>query len=510
MKGKTYLLRRFWWLILLVVVVFLIILSVVLRSCYRHQANEKISRLLEQYSHAQCDQVAEIGSELRGWMRMGLNSNQQKQLDDAFAECSEINTARNLAAEKKYADASDAYSQYLADYPKSKLYPTIVKEAQNTFLHEAEEKGKNQDFKEAMTIYRDFLKTFPDSDYLDRARGDYLDTFRNWIDTRYEQKAYEEAMSVCKDWARKDIPETGDYCDETVPGILWDWGQQFEQEKDYSGALEKYRMLVDAYPDTVNGSKAKLHIPELYYEWGVELYSRNQKNDAFEKFIQALELVDTSDQVFTNILNHYPEAILAYAEWLRKQGRLFDAMFLLDSVMQADLGEEFASEVSAEYSRVIEQLARDTGSEGKRVFNAAISGYCASDPAIYPYPVLDIFPNQPGKAIFCSGGEGFYPTELEAVYPGEVRYYVKFYSQYTTLETCYYGDGSYLLSRVQISLSINIRFVRDLAFYSQNTFFGSDPKECPHRFAFYHKHEYLSGSDVDKFEIKEWLNLVIV
>jgi tetratricopeptide (TPR) repeat protein len=501
--------KKIWWLIGIVILLLLIGTAFVIGIFFRSQATSKFTQVLAQYDAAECYQVVETGSGLTGLMRLGLDSGQQKALDAAVGECAAINAARELAEKKDFAGASDAYASYLKEYPNSPFLPDVALEAQEAFLDDADDKAQNKLFAEALVIYKDFLKEYPFSEQIDRAKSGYLDAFKGWMDSLYGQKEYGKALDTCGKWTTETVPQTGEYCVELTPQILWDWGQALAQAKDFETALEKYQTLLETYPTSAGGSKAKLEIPKLYYEWGVDLYAEGKKPEAVSKFLEALMLVVSSDPIYTDIWDKYPETFIAYAEWLRGQGKLLDALAVLDKLSRSDLGAEVVADAVAAYNVVVEQLAGDSGTDGQSVLAEAKRAVCAQKSSPIAIPSINFFKDKPGRAVFCTGGEGYYPDNLVATTPGALRYFVKFTTGQLPLETCLYGDGSYKLTRTQLTMKVDIYFVESLKFYSGSKFYGPYPSACPDRFRFYSKNEKLFGGPVDKREVQDWLTMWI-
>jgi len=502
--------KKFWWLFLVLAAVLLILIVVAVGMAFRGSANEKFTQLQGQYESAECDQVIETGKGLTGIMRMALDSSRQEQLDADVAECTAIAHARDHAEKSEFTDATEAYSEYLAKYSDSALFPGVQVEAQEAFLDDADDKAKNKQYPEALKIYQDFMEDYPKSKQIERAQTGYLDTFTAWVDSLYRGKSYEETLDACEEWGLKDIPGTQAYCVKLAPDVLWNWGQQLSRAKEYGEALEAYEMLVDQFPASENGSKARLEIPKLYYAWGVDLYDQGQKGEAVSKFLEALKLVVSSDPIYKDIWENYPEAFIAYAEWLRGQGELMSAIEVLDTLRQSDLDDEIIADAESEYVVAVEELAGDNGAEGQSVLARAKNSLCAQKSSPIAIPSINFFKDRPGKAVFCSGGEGYYPAGLLAKTPGELRYYVKFSSQQLALQTCQYGDGSYVLTRTQLSMSVEIRFADTLGFYASQKFYGSVPGDCPGAYFFYSKNEKLFGGDVDKRTVQDWLTMMIV
>jgi hypothetical protein len=181
--------------------------------------------------------------------------------------------------------------------------------------------------------------------------------------------------------------------------------------------------------------------------------------------------------------------------------------------IQTDFPDEAAeqqddiNEVNARYSQIV---ARDSGSAGAAIIEQARQMACEQSEVTDQS--VDIFPEEPGKAMFCSNTlEIELPAELIADIPGTFRYVVDFFEVDNKIASCdyYSSSGKHVLERWRHAVTVMVQAVKDEEDVVVQTFYGSSPDSCPIQYMFMSQTQKIYGDQVDTAEIEEWLISVI-
>jgi len=131
---------------------------------------------------------------------------------------------------------------------------------------------------------------------------------------------------------------------------------------------------------------------------------------------------------------------------------------------------------------------------------------CAGFPATRA--TIDLFPEEPGKALACDGNDFLIPPDLIADMPGTFRFIIAREDGGKRIQSCPYTGGHTLERWVNTSL-ITVKKVKNGDVVTKKTFTGAPPSSCPYEYAFYADTDLSWGDWVENADITIWLEKVI-
>ena len=109
-------------------------------------------------------------------------------------------------------------------------------------------------------------------------------------------------------------------CSKESPGDLLSQGKAFITEQKYSEALEKLRLLVDKYPDSIEAAEGQYMIGDAYiafnknFKVAIQEYSKVVKSYGNTRF--AINAQFMIGYVFANFVQDYDAARIEYERFL--------------------------------------------------------------------------------------------------------------------------------------------------------------------------------------------------
>ena len=181
---------------------------------------------------------------------------------------------------------------------------------------------------------------------------------------------------------------------------------------------------------------------------------------------------------------------------------ILKALEKYDEIKALTEDDAILAEVDSESQKTIQLLARDIGGDGEVEILYTLQETCAGFPATRP--TIDIFPEEPGKALACDGNDFLIPVDLIADMPGTFRYIVQREDGSKRIQSCPYTGGHTLERWVNTSL-ITVMKVKNGEVVTKKTFSGAPPEGCPYEYAFYADTDLSWGDWVEDTDITEWL-----
>ena len=288
-----------------------------------------------------------------------------------------------------------------------------------------------------------------------------------------------------------------------------EWGKSLSAKQSYNGAIEKLEIVVNNYVNTTSYAEAYPAAAEAHYAYALSL----EKNNNFSAAETQLMLVQTdyiNAKVLEDAVKEMPKLLLAWGIDLREDDSYLEAMQKLNQVAEYTSDSIMLAKAEDQKTEIIPLLARDDGEDGAEVIQGALLQVCNGEEVTNPS--VDIFEDEPGKALACQGYTNSYVAEeVQADIPGTFRYAVTTEDADRRVQSCDYVTSmdSRTLERWQSGTKVTILNVKDGSKYKEKVFYGSSPDSCPGSYWFSMKVELTWGGEVDDEKIKEWVSTVI-
>ena len=383
-------------------------------------------------------------------------------------EVSTILSAQNYADQKEYEAALDAVAKFHEFFPSSEKTSLMNNLAIDQNLAWAQDLMADANYQGCLDHFQTIL-------------------------TDYPSQAAERKIDI----------------DNAMAQNYLEWGKSLSAKQSYNGAIEKLEIVVNNYVNTTSYAEAYPAAAEAHYAYALSL----EKNNNFSAAETQLMLVQTdyiNAKVLEDAVKEMPKLLLAWGIDLREDDSYLEAMQKLNQVAEYTSDSTMLAKAEDQKTEIIPLLARDDGEDGAEVIQGALLQVCNGEEVTNPS--VDIFEDEPGKALACQGYTNSYvAVEAQADIPGTFRYAVTTEDADRRVQSCDYVTSmdSRTLERWQSGTKVTILNVKDGSKYKEKVFYGSSPDSCPGSYWFSMKVELTWGGEVDDEKIKEWVSTVI-
>ena len=383
-------------------------------------------------------------------------------------EVSTILTAQNYAGQKQYEAALDAVAKFHEFFPSSGKTSLMNNLAIDQNLAWAQDLMVEENFQGCLDHFQTIL-----TDYPSQAAG---------RKTEIDNAMAENYLA---------------------------WGESLNAKESYAAGIEKLETVVGSYVNTTSYAAAYQAAAQAHYDYALDLASRDYFSTAEEHLLK-IETDYINADVLEDAVNQMPKMYLAWGIELREEGSYLEAMYKLNQVAECTSAEDLLARAESQKTEIIPLLARDDGADGAAVIQEALIEVCNGEEM--DQPGVDIFADEPGKALACQGYTNSYVAqEAQADIPGTFRYAVTTEDADRRVQSCDYVTSmdSRVLERWQSGTKVTILNVKDGSKYKEKVFYGSSPDSCPASYWFSMTVELTWGGEVDDEKIKEWVSTVI-
>ncbi len=260
---------------------------------------------------------------------------------------------------------------------------------------------------------------------------------------------------------------------------------------DYGMALVAYAGLIASSADQSVFESARTEVETIF----------TQNDPASLANIEICELIDIlkEQSVVPQQETTLPPLYLACGRIYLQEREDFKAaidtyQLLIDQYPDSEAASSAAEELEATYYAA----SLDTGEYGKSLIRDSWAQVCDSEPATSP--AVGLVQSEPGKAWF-GGSEFELPGAVQASSPGQFHYAICIERGVKVIESCFYSGGV-TSSRGKHWLSVDVRDTRTTEVISAQTFFGSNPRDCPKTVTEGYK---LTGSNPSNSSAFDWV-----
>ena len=244
--------------------------------------------------------------------------------------------AYDLKDSKQVAEAIAAYESFLDEHHRGNLYGSLSRLALVSLkLEFAQDLYNSKKYSEAIDVYQSVLEM----EMLKSPDLEPVGSSDKWGIT------YQEA---------EDAVEKAHALAETaIPGIFLEWINALENKKDYEGAIEKYHIILEEYPDILNREYAEEKIAALYDKWATQLREDKKYEEATEKFkIILSDYPDTSTDL--QIKDKLAKVYCLWANQLREEENYEEAIkkyeIILSEYGETSIAAEIESALAETYN----------------------------------------------------------------------------------------------------------------------------------------------------------------
>jgi len=370
--------------------------------------------------------------------------------------------------------------------------------AGRTFLAEA-------DYPAAIETIAKFNEYFPESIKQTEMMALGIDTYLAWADDLRGKNEFENSLDhldiALKEYA-KAYPDRINEINSAIASNYLQWGTSLLEKKQYNQGIEKLEIVVNKYSQTESFDSAYTKAAEGHYQAAASLIESEKDFELAAAHINTVIDTYSRSNVVDQALSKKPLALLGWGKSLSDSESYLKALEKYDEIKT--LTEDYAviAEVESETQKTIQLLARDIGGDGEVEILYTLQETCAGFPATRP--TIDIFPEEPGKAMVCNGNDFLIPIDFLADAPGTFRFIVEREDGTKRIQSCPYTGGHTLERWVNTSL-ITVKKVKNGDVVTKKTFTGAPPSSCPYEYAFYADTDLSWGGWVEDADITTWL-----
>ena len=371
-----------------------------------------------------------------------------------------------------------------------------------TFLAEA-------DYPAAIETVAKFNENYPESVKKTEMVALSIDTYLAWARDLHAKNEFENSLDqldhALKE-ATKFYPKRIQEINNAIAENYLQWGISLVEEDKFDLGIEKLEVVVDSYSQTDSFDLAYKEAAKGHYQVAVSLIDSNREFETAAAHINTVINTYPRSDVVDLALAKKPLALLGWGKVLNASDSFLKALEKYDEIKTITSDSDILAEVEAEIQKTIQLLARDVGGDGEVEILYTLQETCAGFPATRP--TIDIFPEEPGKALTCDGNDYLIPLEFIADAPGTFRYIIEREDGSKRVQACPYEDGYTLERWVNTSL-ITVKNVKNGDVVTEKTFAGAPPEACPNRYAFSAYIETMWGDWVLDTDIAAWLEKVL-
>ncbi|MDK2981533.1 MAG: hypothetical protein PWQ55_1880 [Chloroflexota bacterium] len=376
----------------------------------------------------------------------------------------------------------------------------------------ADNMAEQKDYEAALAAVEKFHEFFPASEKTGYMNSLAVDQNLAWAQDLLVNENYQACLdqfqTILTDYPSQAAERKTDIDNAMAENYLA-WGDSLNAEQSYVAGIEKLETVVSNYVNTTSYAPAYQSAAEAHYAYALDLASRDSFSTAEEHLLK-VETDYINADVLEDAVNELPKLYLDWGTDLRESKSYLDAMIKLNKVAECTSDEDTLAKAENQKTEIIPLLARDEGEDGASVIQSALLQVCNGDTV--SSLSVDIFPDEPGKAMACKGYTNTYVAEeAQADIPGTFRYAVTTEDADRRVQSCDYVTSmdSRVLERWQYGTKVTILNVKDGSTYKEKIFYGSSPESCPGSYWFSSKVEEEWGEFVDDDKIKEWVSTVI-
>jgi hypothetical protein len=376
----------------------------------------------------------------------------------------------------------------------------------------AQNQANQKEYEAALDAVAKFYEFFPSSDKTDLMDNLAIDQNLAWAQDLMADANYQGCLNhfqtILNDYPNQAAERKTDIDNAMAENYLA-WGDSLNAKQSYVAGIEKLETVMSSYVNTTSYELAYQAAAKAHYDYALDLASRDYFGTAEEHLLKVQTDYINAD-VLEDAVDEMPKMYLAWGIDLRDEESYLDAMLKLDKVAECTSDEDLLAKAESQKTEIIPLLARDDGADGAAVIQSALLQVCNGEEV--SSPSVDIFPDEPGKAMACTGYTNSYVTEeAQADIPGTFRYAVTTEDADRRVQSCDYltSMDSRTLERWQSGTKVTILNVKDGSKYKEKVFYGSSPDSCPASYWFSMKVELTWGGEVDDEKIKDWVSTVI-
>jgi len=428
----------------------------------------------------------------------------------------------DLIAKSEMAYESDNFSESFKDlYSVDQLYrwslnPAVpaseAKLQEVSTILTAQNYADQKGYEAALDAVAKFYEFFPSSDKTDLIDNLAIDQNLAWAQDLMADANYQGCLNhfqtILTDYPSQAVERKTDIDNAMAENYLA-WGESLNAKQSYVSGIEKLETVVSSYVKTTSYEPAYQAAAKAHYDYALDLASRNIFSTA-EMHLLTVQTDYINAEVLEDAVNEMPNMYLAWGIDLREDESYLDAMHKLNKVAECTSDDDLLAKAENQKTEIIPLLARDDGEDGAEVIQGALLQVCNGEEVTNLS--VDIFPDEPGKAMACLGYTNSYVAEeAQADIPGTFRYAVTTEDADRRVQSCDYltSMDSRTLERWQSGTKVTILNVKDGSKYKEKVFYGSSPDSCPASYWFSMKVELTWGGEVDDEKIKEWVSTVI-
>lgn len=354
-----------------------------------------------------------------------------------------------------------------------------------------------------------FNKNFPDSIKVNEMMMLGLDSSLAWAEDLRGKKEYESSFQKLDNALNiyvKANPSRITEINNALASNYLLWGENLVEQKDYETGIEKLEIVINQYNQSDAFDQAYEAAARAHYDAAGTLIQANKEYELAASHLNMVIDIYLKSTFVDKAILMKPAALLGWGKLLNDDEAYLKALEKYDEIKALTEDPEVLADVDAEIQKTIQLLARNIGGDGEVDIMYTLQETCAGFPATRP--TIDIFPEEPGKAMVCDGSDYLVPAEVLADAPGTFRYVILREDGSRRVQACPYSGGHTLERWVNTSL-ITVQSVKDAKIFSKKTFTGAPPSPCPNEYAFSADTDLTWGDWVNPQDITDWLEKVL-
>ncbi len=362
------------------------------------------------------------------------------------------------------------------------------------------------DYPAAIETIAKFNENFPESAKKNEMMALGIETYLAWANDLRCKNEFESSLKqlnfALKDYL-KAYPDRITEINNAIALNYLQWGISLLDQKTYDQGIEKLEIVVNKFSQSDSYDTAYMKAAQGHFDAAVSLIDSNKDFELAVDHIDTVIGAYPKSDFVNQALSKKTSALLGWGKLLNESGSYLKTLEKYDEIKTLTKGSTILAEVESETQKTIQLLARDIGGDGEVEIQYTLQEACAGFTAIRP--TIDIFPDEPGKALACDGDDFLIPVDFIADMPGTFRYIITREDGSKRVQACPY-TGGHTLERWVNTSEIIIKKVKNGDVLAKKTFSGAPPESCPNKYAFNADTDLSWGDWVEDTDITVWLD----
>ncbi len=385
--------------------------------------NFVLPRMIESaYQNKNCETVRNLGDIYSG-MYPSMMTN--KSIAVMVRECAVFMLAINKEEEKAWRDSYNAFIVYSETYPNGLFDVEAHEHSAVVLIGLAKGEVSQKKYSEAIADLNIVLIDFGDASAFADAVNLIPEVYKAWGADLRNTSDFDGAEKVLKEfqvWAQSNNRiDNVKHAQRELAQTYFAWGLALQAKRQFEDAKVKLDLVSSTDPEPLSSSGLASQVKEnqirFYGEWGDYLVEQKDFAGAIEKYKTAVSLAGISDK--TNMEDDIANVYLVWANSLSISEDFLGALDQVALAAENSMSDTMKKSVDDAKLEINLAFSQSSGEQAQQSIKDVAEGICTSGKK----PTLPIFGlDEDNILAVVYGIEEILPANVSAITPGAMHY----------------------------------------------------------------------------------------